>query len=163
MTSVATSLRGLIGRARKDDRGIGSRSVAWPVGSFVCTPARSARRPHRRRVPVGAGRGLLERAPEPVVAQWLAGVDYPEVPPDPPPFTTIVWRMLHVSDGNSIYWEHSFGPGVRNFWDLAPRGEAVAAMSTSSRASALSPPPLPRWMTGGWTRCGPRVTGPKRC
>jgi hypothetical protein len=54
-------------------------------------------------------------------------VDYPEVPPDPPPFTTIAWRMLHVSDGNSIYWEHSFGPGVRNFWDLAPRGEAGAA------------------------------------
>jgi hypothetical protein len=55
-------------------------------------------------------------------------VDYPEVPPDPPPFTTIAWRMLHVSDGNSIYWEHSFGPGVRNFWDLAPRGEAGAAI-----------------------------------
>jgi hypothetical protein len=55
-------------------------------------------------------------------------VDYPDVHPNPPPVTTIAWRMLHISDGNSIYWEHSFGPGVRNFWDLAPRGDAAGAI-----------------------------------
>ncbi len=55
-------------------------------------------------------------------------VDYPDVHPDPPPFTTIAWRMLHISDGNSVYWEHSFGPGVRNFWDLAPHGDAAGAI-----------------------------------
>lgn len=55
-------------------------------------------------------------------------VDYPEVHPDPPPFTTIAWRMLHISDGNTIYWEHSFGPGLRNFWDLAPHGDAAGAI-----------------------------------
>jgi DinB family protein len=55
-------------------------------------------------------------------------VDYPDVAPDPPPVTTIAWRMLHVSDGNTIYWEHAFGPGVRNFWDLAPHGDAEAAI-----------------------------------
>jgi hypothetical protein len=55
-------------------------------------------------------------------------VDYPEVHPDPPPFTTIAWRMLHISDGNTVYWEHSFGPGKRNFWDLAPHGHAAGAI-----------------------------------
>lgn len=55
-------------------------------------------------------------------------VDYPEIHPDPPPFTTIAWRLLHISDGNTVYWEHSFGPGVRNFWDLVPHGDAAAAI-----------------------------------
>ncbi len=55
-------------------------------------------------------------------------VDYPDVHPEPPPVTTIAWRLLHVADGNSIYWEHSFGPQVRNFWDLAPHGDARGAI-----------------------------------
>jgi hypothetical protein len=55
-------------------------------------------------------------------------VDYPDVAPDPPPFTTIAWRLLHVADGNSIYWEHAFGPGVRNFTDLPPHGTAAGAI-----------------------------------
>lgn len=59
-------------------------------------------------------------------ASWA--VDYPDEEPDPPPFTTIAWRLLHISDGNTIYWEHSFGPGRRNFWDLAPQGTAGAAI-----------------------------------
>ena len=55
-------------------------------------------------------------------------VDYPEVHPDPPPFTTIGWRLLHIADGNTIYWEHCFGPQVRNFWDLVPHGDADGAI-----------------------------------
>jgi hypothetical protein len=55
-------------------------------------------------------------------------VDYPDVPPDPPPVTTIAWRMLHISDGNTIYWEHAFGPGVRTFGDLVPHGDAAGAI-----------------------------------
>jgi hypothetical protein len=55
-------------------------------------------------------------------------VDYPEVHPDPPPFTTIAWRMLHISDGNTVYWEHAFGPGKKNFWDLVPHGSASEAL-----------------------------------
>ena len=57
---------------------------------------------------------------------WV--VDYPDIPPDPAPFTTIAWRMVHISDGNSIYWEHAFGPGVRGFLDLPPHGEAAGAI-----------------------------------
>ena len=56
-------------------------------------------------------------------------VDYPDVAPDPPPVTTIAWRLLHISDGNTVYWEHSFGPGVRNFWDLAPHGDAAGTIA----------------------------------
>jgi DinB superfamily len=56
-------------------------------------------------------------------------VDYPDVEPDPPPFTTIAWRMLHVSDGNTIYWEHAFGPAQRSFTDLAPHGTAAGAIA----------------------------------
>lgn len=55
-------------------------------------------------------------------------VDYPDKAPDPPPFTSIAWRLLHISDGNTIYWEHSFGPGRRNFWDLVPHGTAAGAV-----------------------------------
>ena len=55
-------------------------------------------------------------------------VDYPDVAPDPPPFTTIAWRLLHISDGNSMYWEHAFGPGRRNFSDFPPHGDATSAI-----------------------------------
>ena len=56
-------------------------------------------------------------------------VDYPEVHPSPPPVTTIAWRLLHIADGNTVYWEHAFGPGRRNFWDLAPHGDAAGAVA----------------------------------
>lgn len=56
-------------------------------------------------------------------------VDYPPTHPDPPPVTTIAWRLLHIADGNTVYWEHAFGPGRRNFWDLAPHGDASGAIA----------------------------------
>jgi hypothetical protein len=55
-------------------------------------------------------------------------VDYPDVHPDPPPFTTIAWRLLHIADGNTIYWEHCFGPKIRDFGDLVTHGEADDAI-----------------------------------
>lgn len=63
-------------------------------------------------------------------------VDYPDVAPDPPPFTTIAWRLLHLADGNTIYWEHSFGPGKRNFTDLPPRGTARDAIDYLQQSQA---------------------------
>ena len=56
-------------------------------------------------------------------------VDYPDVPPDPPPFTTIAWRLLHISDGNTVYWEHAFGAARRGFRDLVPHGDAAGAVT----------------------------------
>ena len=65
-------------------------------------------------------------------------VDYPEVPPPPPPpVTTIVWRLLHIADGNTIYWEHAFGPGQRNFWDLVPHGDAAGAVEYLEQSQRL--------------------------
>ena len=65
-------------------------------------------------------------------------VDYPEVPPPPPPpVTTIAWRLLHIADGNTIYWEHAFGPGVRNFGDLAPHGDAAGAIEYLEESQRL--------------------------
>jgi len=54
-------------------------------------------------------------------------IDYDEPPPEPPPLTTIAWRLVHVANGNWIYWEHAFGPGIRMFPDLVVPGTADAA------------------------------------
>jgi DinB superfamily len=61
----------------------------------------------------------------PVNGSWL--MDYPDEVPDPPPVTTLGWRLLHIAHGNWIYWEHAFGPGRRNFLDLEVHGSASVA------------------------------------
>lgn len=45
-------------------------------------------------------------------------------PPQPHPVTTIGWRLNHITAGNWIYMEHSFGPAQRHFPDLAVDGTA---------------------------------------
>jgi DinB superfamily len=45
-------------------------------------------------------------------------IDYEEPEPEPPPLTTIAWRLVHLANGNWIYWEYAFGPGERMFPDL---------------------------------------------
>lgn len=37
--------------------------------------------------------------------------------------------MVHISDGNTIYWEHAFGAGRRRYSDLAPHGDAAGAIA----------------------------------
>lgn len=64
-------------------------------------------------------------------------VDYPEVEPEPPPVTTIAWRLLHISDGNTVYCEHAFGPGVRNYADLTPHGDAAGAIEYLAQSQGL--------------------------
>ncbi len=54
-------------------------------------------------------------------------IDHDWPPPDPPPLTTIAWRLVHIANGNWIYWEHAFGPGIRMFPDLEIPGSATAA------------------------------------
>jgi hypothetical protein len=56
-------------------------------------------------------------------------MDYPHPPPEPPPVTTIAWRLLHIAHGNWIYWEHAFGPGRRTFLDLPTMHTAAAAVA----------------------------------
>jgi hypothetical protein len=51
-----------------------------------------------------------------VPGRWKIDYDWP--PPQPAPLTTIAWRLVHLANGNWIYWEHAFGLGVRTFPDL---------------------------------------------
>ena len=37
--------------------------------------------------------------------------------------------MLHISDGNTIYWERAFGAGGRQYTDLVPHGDAAGAVA----------------------------------
>ena len=55
------------------------------------------------------------------VHPWEDGtvtIDYDWPAPEPAPVTTIAWRLVHIASGNWIYWEHAFGPRLRNFTDL---------------------------------------------
>lgn len=54
-------------------------------------------------------------------------LDYVWPAPEPPPLTTIGWRLVHLANGNWIYWEHAFGPGQRMFPDLVVPGTAEEA------------------------------------
>ena len=72
--------------------------------------------------------------------RWV--IDYDVPPPDPPPVTTIAWRLVHLANGNWIYWEHAFGPGLRMFGDLVIPGsaDAVCAYWRDSRE------PISAWL-----------------
>ena len=58
--------------------------------------------------------------------RWEIDYDWP--PPSPLPFTTIAWRLVHLANGNWIYWEHAFGAGARNFPDLEVPSTAAGAI-----------------------------------
>ena len=38
--------------------------------------------------------------------------------PDPSPFTTIAWRLVHVATCKVMYHEHAFGPGKLTWDDI---------------------------------------------
>jgi len=44
--------------------------------------------------------------------------EYEFAPEDPAPVTTIAWRLVHLSAGNRVYWNHAFGDGTLTFTDL---------------------------------------------
>ncbi len=56
------------------------------------------------------------------------GYEYEFDPPFPAPVTTIAWRLVHIAADNWIYWDHAFGPGLRNFPDLPVPSTAAAAL-----------------------------------
>jgi hypothetical protein len=46
--------------------------------------------------------------------KWSA--DYPDFPhPDPPPFTTIGWRLVHIAENKLMYHEYAYG-AARLVW-----------------------------------------------
>lgn len=82
-----------------------------------------------------AGCWSVRPSPDPAApGGWI--MDYPDEVPDPPPVTTIAWRLLHIAHGNWIYWEHAFGPARRTYIDLETHhsaGVAVADLVASQR------------------------------
>ena len=59
--------------------------------------------------------------------RWV--MDYVVPGPEPAPVTTIAWRMQHIAHGNWMYWEHSFGPAAKTFFDLPNFGTAEEAIA----------------------------------
>jgi hypothetical protein len=45
--------------------------------------------------------------------RWVC--DYEEPDPEPSPFTTIAWRLVHVAQCKVMYHEYAFGPGRLRF------------------------------------------------
>ncbi|HBY93255.1 MAG: DinB family protein [Ardenticatenaceae bacterium] len=59
--------------------------------------------------------------------RWTS--DYAEPDPEPPPFTTIGWRLFHVASCKVMYHEYAFGP-ARLTWDKLPVPHTAAAAIT---------------------------------
>ena len=84
---------------------------------------REAYEPLRRRVD-----GLTddEFFWEPVAGAWTVrrrsdgrwDADYAEPDPDPPPFTTVGWRLVHVATCKVIYHDYAFGPAQMSWATL---------------------------------------------
>jgi hypothetical protein len=59
---------------------------------------------------------------------WAA--DYPEPPhPEPPPFTTIAWRLVHVAECKLMYHEYAFGPARLTWPQINSAHTAVSAIA----------------------------------
>jgi hypothetical protein len=56
-------------------------------------------------------------------------VDYETPDPEPPPFTTIGWRLVHVALCKVMYHEHAFGDGKLTWDDLSFPGTAAGAIA----------------------------------
>jgi DinB superfamily len=56
---------------------------------------------------------------------WV--IDYVEPDPDPPPFTTIAWRLVHLAHCKVMYHEWAFGRRELTFPDLDMAAPATAA------------------------------------
>lgn len=65
---------------------------------------------------------------------WRA--DY-EFNPDPPPFTTIAWRLVHIADCKVIYHEWAFGARRLTFPDLEAPATAAGAVDRLREGQAL--------------------------
>ena len=83
---------------------------------------------------------------EPVAGCWSVrrrddgrwSVDYPEPPhPDPAPFTTIGWRLVHVAECKVMYHEYAFGAAKLTFPDIDSAHSAAAAIAQLDVGHAL--------------------------
>jgi DinB superfamily len=82
---------------------------------------------------------------------WV--VDYAEPDPDPPPFTTLGWRLVHLADCKVMYHEWAFGERRLSFPDLAAPATAAGALARLAEGRSCCGRPWPRWTTSSWTAC----------
>jgi hypothetical protein len=59
--------------------------------------------------------------------RWI--IDYADPAPDPPPFTTIGWRLVHVATCKIMYHEYAFGPGKLTWDELEIPHTAAGAIA----------------------------------
>src|SRR5205814_4821492 len=65
-------------------------------------------------------------------------VDYPEPPhPDPAPFTTIGWRLVHVAECKIMYHEYAFGEAKLTFPEIDSAHTAAAAIAQLEAGHAM--------------------------
>jgi hypothetical protein len=67
---------------------------------------------------------------------WSA--DYPEPPhPEPPPFTTIAWRLVHVAECKLMYHEYAFGPAKLTWPEINSAHTAADAIHALKQGHEL--------------------------
>ena len=66
------------------------------------------------------------RPDEKHVGGW--SYEYEFAPADPAPVTTLGWRLVHITAGNRVYWNHAFGDGTLTFLDLVVPHTAADAL-----------------------------------
>ena len=83
---------------------------------------------------------------EPVPGCWTVrlrgdgrwAVDYPEPPhPDPAPFTTIGWRLVHVAECKVMYHEYAFGRARLTFPEIDSAHTSAAAIAQLEAGHAM--------------------------
>jgi hypothetical protein len=59
--------------------------------------------------------------------RWIE--DYADPAPEPPPFTTIAWRLVHVAACKIMYHEYAFGPARLTWGELDIPHTAAGAIT----------------------------------
>ncbi|MDQ3735351.1 MAG: DinB family protein [Actinomycetota bacterium] len=67
--------------------------------------------------------------------RWAAEYVFPD--PEPPPFTSIAWRLLHIADCKLMYHEYAYGAATLTFPDLEAPRHAVAAIERLAEGQQL--------------------------
>ena len=63
--------------------------------------------------------------------------DYAEPDPDPPPLTTIAWRLVHLAECKVMYHEYAFGPGRLTWPEIDSAHTAADAIAELERGQRL--------------------------